>query len=99
MDSDRDPYRPRGQHLDGDGVADDALSGGDTPRLLDVMMKLHRHISVPGVVVAGDATPTPFKQILIAMGDGAEAARGACEHLIRFEFATPKCSDPLAKAA
>jgi alkyl hydroperoxide reductase subunit F len=27
--------------------------------------------SVPGVFAAGDATTTPFKQIIIAAGDGA----------------------------
>jgi alkyl hydroperoxide reductase subunit F len=39
--------------------------------------------SVPGVFAAGDCTTVPFKQIVIAMGDGAKAALGAFEHLIR----------------
>ena len=39
--------------------------------------------SVPGVFAAGDATTTPFKQIVVAMGAGATAALGAFEHLIR----------------
>ncbi|MGE0497441.1 MAG: alkyl hydroperoxide reductase subunit F, partial [Ramlibacter sp.] len=39
--------------------------------------------SVPGVFAAGDATTTPFKQIIIAAGDGAKAALGAFDHLIR----------------
>ncbi|MEY4578474.1 MAG: hypothetical protein RL701_3177 [Pseudomonadota bacterium] len=39
--------------------------------------------SVPGVFGAGDATTTPFKQIVIAAGDGAKAALAAFEHLIR----------------
>ena len=39
--------------------------------------------SVPGVFAAGDATTVPFKQIIIAAGDGAKAALGAFEHLIR----------------
>lgn len=39
--------------------------------------------SVPGVFAAGDATTVPFKQIIIATGDGAKAALGAFEHLIR----------------
>ena len=39
--------------------------------------------SVPGVFAAGDCTTVPFKQIVIALGDGAKAALGAFEHLIR----------------
>ena len=39
--------------------------------------------SAPGVFAAGDATTVPFKQIIIATGDGAKAALGAFEHLIR----------------
>jgi alkyl hydroperoxide reductase subunit F len=39
--------------------------------------------SVPGVFAAGDATTTPFKQIVIAMGEGSKAALAAFDHLIR----------------
>ena len=39
--------------------------------------------SVPGVFAAGDATTTPYKQIVIAMGEGAKAALSAFDHLIR----------------
>lgn len=39
--------------------------------------------SLPGVYAAGDATTVPFKQIVIAAGDGAKAALGAFEHLMR----------------
>lgn len=39
--------------------------------------------SMPGVFAAGDATTVPFKQIIIAAGDGAKAALGAFDHLIR----------------
>jgi NADH-dependent peroxiredoxin subunit F len=39
--------------------------------------------SVPGVFAAGDATTTPFKQIVIAMGEGSKAALSAFDHLIR----------------
>ncbi len=39
--------------------------------------------SLPGVFAAGDATTTPFKQIIIAAGDGAKAALGAFDYLIR----------------
>ena len=39
--------------------------------------------NLPGVYAAGDATTTPFKQIIIAAGDGAKAALSAFDHLIR----------------
>ena len=39
--------------------------------------------SLPGVYGAGDATNTPFKQIIIAMGSGATASLGAFDYLIR----------------
>ncbi|MDP3512139.1 MAG: alkyl hydroperoxide reductase subunit F [Sulfuritalea sp.] len=39
--------------------------------------------SVPGVFAAGDATTSPYKQIIIAMGDGAKASLSAFDHLIR----------------
>ncbi|GAA4025082.1 alkyl hydroperoxide reductase subunit F [Actimicrobium antarcticum] len=39
--------------------------------------------SVPGVFAAGDVTNIPFKQIIIAMGEGSKAALSAFDHLIR----------------
>jgi NADH-dependent peroxiredoxin subunit F len=39
--------------------------------------------NVPGVFAAGDATITPYKQIIIAAGEGARAALSAFDHLIR----------------
>ena len=39
--------------------------------------------SIPGVFAAGDVTTVPFKQIVIAAGDGAKAALSAFDHLIR----------------
>jgi alkyl hydroperoxide reductase subunit F len=56
-------------------------------------LKLSRHgeievdargqTSLPGVFAAGDCTIVPYKQIVIAMGEGAKAALGAFDHLIR----------------
>ncbi len=43
--------------------------------------------SIPGVFAAGDVTTVPFKQIVIAAGDGAKAALGAFDHLIRSSVA------------
>ncbi|MCP5261426.1 MAG: alkyl hydroperoxide reductase subunit F [Rhodoferax sp.] len=39
--------------------------------------------SVPGVFAAGDATTVPYKQIVIAAGEGSKAALSAFDHLIR----------------
>jgi len=39
--------------------------------------------SVPGIFAAGDVTTVPYKQIVIAMGEGSKAALGAFDHLIR----------------
>ncbi len=39
--------------------------------------------SLPGVFAAGDATTTPYKQIVVAMGGGSTAALSAFDHLIR----------------
>ncbi len=42
--------------------------------------------SLPGVFAAGDVTTVPFKQIVIAVGDGAKAALSAFDYLIRTPF-------------
>ncbi|KKB64006.1 alkyl hydroperoxide reductase [Robbsia andropogonis] len=39
--------------------------------------------SVPGVFAAGDVTTVPYKQIVIAVGEGAKAALSAFDYLIR----------------
>ena len=39
--------------------------------------------SLPGVFAAGDATTVPYKQIIIAMGEGAKASLSAFDHLMR----------------
>ncbi len=49
----------------------------------EIMVDAKGQTSVPGVFAAGDATTVPFKQIIIAAGDGAKAALGAFDHLMR----------------
>jgi NADH-dependent peroxiredoxin subunit F len=49
----------------------------------EIIVDARGQTSVPGVFAAGDATTTPFKQIVIAAGDGAKAALGAFDYLIR----------------
>jgi len=57
--------------------------------------------SLPGVFAAGDATTVPYKQIIIAMGEGSKAALGAFDHLIRASApaAQPRQSAPSARSA
>jgi len=49
----------------------------------EIVVDARGQTSAPGVFAAGDATTVPFKQIIIAAGDGAKAALGAFDHLIR----------------
>ncbi|QPT40498.1 Alkyl hydroperoxide reductase subunit F [Oligella ureolytica] len=39
--------------------------------------------SIPGVFAAGDVTTVPYKQIVIAMGEGSKASLSAFDHIIR----------------
>ena len=56
--------------------------------------------SLPGVFAAGDVTTVPFKQIIIATGDGAKAALSAFDHLIRTAVPAPTvpAKSPVAEA-
>ena len=49
----------------------------------EIVVDARGQTSVPGVFAAGDATTVPYKQIIIAAGEGAKAALGAFDHLIR----------------
>ncbi|MES2484174.1 MAG: alkyl hydroperoxide reductase subunit F [Pseudomonadota bacterium] len=49
----------------------------------EIIVDAKGQTSLPGVFAAGDATTTPYKQIVIAAGDGAKAALSAFDHLIR----------------
>ena len=49
----------------------------------EIVVDARGQTSMPGVFAAGDATTVPYKQIVIAAGDGAKAALGAFDHLIR----------------
>jgi alkyl hydroperoxide reductase subunit F len=52
-------------------------------RFGEIIVDAKGQTSVPGVFAAGDATTIPFKQIIIAAGDGAKAALGAFDYLMR----------------
>ncbi|HRZ04715.1 MAG TPA: alkyl hydroperoxide reductase subunit F [Candidatus Competibacteraceae bacterium] len=52
-------------------------------RFGEVVIDPKGHTSAPGVFAAGDCTTVPYKQIIIAMGEGAKASLSAFDHLIR----------------
>ncbi|MCV2349524.1 alkyl hydroperoxide reductase subunit F [Paucibacter sp. Y2R2-4] len=49
----------------------------------EIVVDAKGQTSLPGVFAAGDATTVPFKQIIIATGDGAKAALGAFDYMMR----------------
>ena len=49
----------------------------------EVIVDAKGETSLPGVFAAGDCTTVPYKQIIIAMGEGAKASLGAFDYLIR----------------
>ena len=49
----------------------------------EVIIDQKGETSMPGVFAAGDCTTVPYKQIIIAMGEGAKASLSAFDYLIR----------------
>jgi alkyl hydroperoxide reductase subunit F len=49
----------------------------------EIVVDAKGHTNVPGVFAAGDCTTVPYKQIIIAAGEGAKAALSAFDYLIR----------------
>ncbi|WP_225774001.1 alkyl hydroperoxide reductase subunit F [Pseudomonas sp. Marseille-Q5115] len=49
----------------------------------EIMVDARGETDLPGIFAAGDVTTVPYKQIIIAMGDGAKASLAAFDHLIR----------------
>ncbi|XID75194.1 alkyl hydroperoxide reductase subunit F [Alkanindiges sp. WGS2144] len=49
----------------------------------EIVVDARGETSVPGVFAAGDVTTVPYKQIIIANGEGAKAALSAFDYLIR----------------
>lgn len=66
---------PNSDFLKGSGVA---LSPSG-----EIEVNAKCETSVAGVFAAGDVTTVPYKQIIIAMGEGSKASLSAFDHLIR----------------
>ena len=49
----------------------------------EIQVDARGQTSAPGVFAAGDATTVPYKQIIIAMGEGSKASLSAFDYLIR----------------
>ncbi|PWF48801.1 alkyl hydroperoxide reductase subunit F [Massilia glaciei] len=49
----------------------------------EIVVDAKCHTSLPGVFAAGDVTTVPYKQIVIAAGEGSKAALSAFDYLIR----------------
>ena len=60
-----------------------------TNRAGEIEIDEHCRTSVPGIYAAGDVTTVPYKQIVIAMGEGAKAALSAFEDRMRGAGAAP----------
>ncbi len=55
----------------------------ETNRFGEIIVDAHCRTSHPGIYAAGDVTTVPYKQIIVAMGEGAKAALSAFEDRIK----------------
>ncbi|MGT3734410.1 FAD-dependent oxidoreductase, partial [Salmonella enterica subsp. enterica serovar Typhi] len=56
-------------------------------RMGEIIIDAKCETSVKGVFAAGDCTTVPYKQIIIATGEGAKASLSAFDYLIRTKIA------------
>ena len=54
-----------------------------TEPMREIEIDAYGKTNVPGIFAAGDCTNVPYKQIIIAAGEGAKAALSAFDYLIR----------------
>ena len=52
-------------------------------RFGEIVINAKCETSTPGIFAAGDVTTVPYKQIIVAMGEGAKAALSAFDYLLR----------------
>jgi len=88
---DRDSGEERTVHLEGVFIQIGLVP--NTEWLKESGLELSRHgeiaidekaaTNLPGIFAAGDVTTVPYKQIIIAMGEGSKAALSAFDYIIR----------------
>ena len=59
------------------------FAGLEKTRIGEIVIDAHCRTSLPGVYAAGDVSSVPYKQIVIAMGEGAKAALTAFDDRVR----------------
>lgn len=69
-------------------------SGVELTKFGEIVIDGKAATNLPGIFAAGDATTVPYKQIIIATGEGSKAALSAFDYLIRHEAV-----DEIAQAA
>jgi alkyl hydroperoxide reductase subunit F len=65
----------------------------------EIEVDVRGETSIPGVFAAGDVTTVPFKQIVIAVGEGAKASLAAFDYLMRLPTEETDAVEMPAKAA
>ncbi|MFV0522203.1 MAG: alkyl hydroperoxide reductase subunit F [Mangrovibacterium sp.] len=55
----------------------------ETNRIGEILIDAHCRTKIPGIYAAGDVSEVPYKQIVIAMGEGAKAALSAFDDYIK----------------
>jgi NADH-dependent peroxiredoxin subunit F len=68
----------------------------DLSRYGEIEIDAKGHTNVPGVFAAGDCTTVPYKQIVIAAGDGSKAALSAFDYLIRQPVVAAETAEAVA---
>ena len=85
------PVTRQGIAAEGNAFADNLyrLSGDwlkgtvELNRFGEIIVDAKGATNIPGVFAAGDVTTVPYKQIVIAVGEGSKASLSAFDHLIR----------------
>ena len=55
----------------------------ETTKFGEIIVNERNHTSTEGIYAAGDVSTVPYKQIVIAIGEGAKAGLAAFEHHLK----------------
>jgi len=62
----------------------------------EIVINEHNQTSIPGIFAAGDATTVPFKQMIVAAGEGAKAALSAYNYIQGLGNVERSCGETVA---